>query len=250
MRCAAFHSRRESITGERPTSFPEENSTMPYSGFEPELTRLQAEVLIATNSTEQQVEELIRAERRVTNDSIATAIGCYHGLACNIMYDRLNFQKVCARRVNRQLTVERRKKNRMGICFHLFGPQKQHLVGKQFADDDDIQHDVPLRMMQQHKEFYAAGIKDLLISASTLLEIIYFFTEEFDHIPHDHRSHRAFCAKYFLRPYATCHNECSTLAVICVLTTVPCDLPTISVVTYVITSSDIGLRHLPERNYQ
>ncbi|GFU40576.1 hypothetical protein TNCV_3229761 [Trichonephila clavipes] len=31
--CAAFHSRRESITGESPTSFPEENTTMPYSGF-------------------------------------------------------------------------------------------------------------------------------------------------------------------------------------------------------------------------
>ncbi|GFT28876.1 hypothetical protein TNCV_3585741 [Trichonephila clavipes] len=33
---------RESITGESPTSFPED-TTMPYSGFEPEPTRLQAE---------------------------------------------------------------------------------------------------------------------------------------------------------------------------------------------------------------
>ncbi|GFU58155.1 hypothetical protein TNCV_696681 [Trichonephila clavipes] len=41
--CAAFHSRRESIIGESLTSFPEENTTMPYSGFEPEPTRLQAE---------------------------------------------------------------------------------------------------------------------------------------------------------------------------------------------------------------
>ncbi|GFV39357.1 hypothetical protein TNCV_1230591 [Trichonephila clavipes] len=32
---------RESITGESPTSFPEEETTMPYSGFEPSL--LQAE---------------------------------------------------------------------------------------------------------------------------------------------------------------------------------------------------------------
>ncbi|GFS98204.1 hypothetical protein TNCV_3924961 [Trichonephila clavipes] len=39
--CAAFHSRRESITGESPTSFSEEDTVMPYSGFEP--TRLQAE---------------------------------------------------------------------------------------------------------------------------------------------------------------------------------------------------------------
>ncbi|GFU79526.1 hypothetical protein TNCV_2915861 [Trichonephila clavipes] len=41
--CAAFYSRRESITGESPTSFPEETTTMPYSGFEPEPIRLQDE---------------------------------------------------------------------------------------------------------------------------------------------------------------------------------------------------------------
>ncbi|GFX02603.1 uncharacterized protein TNCV_728571 [Trichonephila clavipes] len=40
MECAAFHSRRESITDESPTSFPEENTSLSYSGFEP--TRLQA----------------------------------------------------------------------------------------------------------------------------------------------------------------------------------------------------------------
>ncbi|GBO29496.1 hypothetical protein AVEN_86592-1, partial [Araneus ventricosus] len=28
--------------------------------------------------------------------------------------------------------------------FHLFGPLKQHLGGKHFADDDDIQHEVLL----------------------------------------------------------------------------------------------------------
>ncbi|GFY74143.1 hypothetical protein TNIN_60541 [Trichonephila inaurata madagascariensis] len=27
---------------------------------------------------------------------------------------------------------------------HLFGPQKQHLRGKQFADDDDVQQEVLL----------------------------------------------------------------------------------------------------------
>ncbi|GFW36692.1 uncharacterized protein TNCV_1956921 [Trichonephila clavipes] len=41
MRC--FDSRREFITGESPTSFPEENTAMSYSGFETEPTRLQAE---------------------------------------------------------------------------------------------------------------------------------------------------------------------------------------------------------------
>ena len=28
--------------------------------------------------------------------------------------------------------------------FHQFGPLKQHFGGKQFADDDDVQHEVPL----------------------------------------------------------------------------------------------------------
>ncbi|GFV91718.1 hypothetical protein TNCV_4762831 [Trichonephila clavipes] len=41
--CAAFRSRRESITCESPTSFLEEGTTTPYSGCELEPTRLQAE---------------------------------------------------------------------------------------------------------------------------------------------------------------------------------------------------------------
>ncbi|GFX19326.1 hypothetical protein TNCV_3014651 [Trichonephila clavipes] len=40
--CAAFQSRQESISGESPTSFPED-TPMPYSGFECESTRLLAE---------------------------------------------------------------------------------------------------------------------------------------------------------------------------------------------------------------
>ncbi|GFW60931.1 hypothetical protein TNCV_4871421 [Trichonephila clavipes] len=41
-RCAAFLSRRESISGVSPNSFPEDTS-MSFSGFEPEPTRLRAE---------------------------------------------------------------------------------------------------------------------------------------------------------------------------------------------------------------
>ncbi|GFY01798.1 uncharacterized protein TNCV_1467892 [Trichonephila clavipes] len=91
-------------------------------------------VLIATKSTEQQVEGLILADRRVTINSIATAIGCFHGLACSLMHDRLNFQKVC----------------------------KQHLGGKQFADDDDVEHKDLQRMKQKPKEFYAAKIGTMI----------------------------------------------------------------------------------------
>ncbi|GBM23005.1 hypothetical protein AVEN_172347-1 [Araneus ventricosus] len=45
---------------------------------------------------------------------------------------------------------------------HLFGPLKQHLGGKHFGDDDDVQHEILLWMRQQPKEFYAAGIRDLI----------------------------------------------------------------------------------------
>ncbi|GBN19565.1 hypothetical protein AVEN_128642-1 [Araneus ventricosus] len=46
--------------------------------------------------------------------------------------------------------------------FQLFGPLKQHLGGKHFADDDDVQHEILLWMRQQPKEFYAAGIGALI----------------------------------------------------------------------------------------
>ncbi|GBN89062.1 hypothetical protein AVEN_267431-1, partial [Araneus ventricosus] len=38
----------------------------------------------------------------------------------------------------------------------------EHLGGKHFADDDDVQHEVLLWMRQQPKEFYAAGIGALI----------------------------------------------------------------------------------------
>jgi hypothetical protein len=50
---------------------------------------------IPTEATVQRVEELIRADRRIT-DSAATALGCSYGLAYTTMHDRLKFWKVCA----------------------------------------------------------------------------------------------------------------------------------------------------------
>ncbi|GBN09756.1 hypothetical protein AVEN_58656-1 [Araneus ventricosus] len=46
--------------------------------------------------------------------------------------------------------------------FHLFGQLKQHLGGKHFAVDDDVQQEALLWMRQQPKEFYAAGIGALI----------------------------------------------------------------------------------------
>jgi fructose/tagatose bisphosphate aldolase len=59
--------------------------------------RLGRPVEIATEATVQQVEELIRAYSRITIDSVATALGCSHGLAYSIMHDGLKFRKVCTR---------------------------------------------------------------------------------------------------------------------------------------------------------
>jgi hypothetical protein len=52
-------------------------------------------VEIATGATVQQVEELIRADRRITIDSVSTAPACSHGLSYSIMHDRLKFRRLC-----------------------------------------------------------------------------------------------------------------------------------------------------------
>jgi hypothetical protein len=60
-------------------------------------------VEIATEATVQRVEKLIRADRRIMIDSVATTLESSHGLAYSIMHDRLKFRKVCARWVPREL---------------------------------------------------------------------------------------------------------------------------------------------------
>jgi hypothetical protein len=42
------------------------------------------------------VVELIRADRRITIDSVATELACSHGLAYSLMHNRLKFRNVCA----------------------------------------------------------------------------------------------------------------------------------------------------------
>jgi hypothetical protein len=56
-----------------------------------------------TEATVQQAEELILANRRITIDSVAAALGCSHGLACSIMHDHLKFWRVCVCWVPREL---------------------------------------------------------------------------------------------------------------------------------------------------
>jgi hypothetical protein len=51
----------------------------------------------------QQVEELIQADRGIPIGSVATALGCPHGLAYGIIHGRFKFRKVCASWVPREL---------------------------------------------------------------------------------------------------------------------------------------------------
>jgi transposase len=57
----------------------------------------------ATETTVQMVEQLIRADRRITIDNVATALGCSQGLAYSRMHDCSMFRKVCAQWVLREL---------------------------------------------------------------------------------------------------------------------------------------------------
>ena len=70
---------------------------------------------IASDVNVQWVGDLVRADRRVTIDTIVTAIGCSHGMAYLIMHDRFGFHKVCARWVPRMLTPQH-KMQRMGLA--------------------------------------------------------------------------------------------------------------------------------------
>jgi transposase len=71
-------------------------------------------VEITTEETVQLVEELIQADRRITIDSLATAVGCSHGLTYSTMHDRSKFRKMCAQWVPREQKY-RKKTNRVGL---------------------------------------------------------------------------------------------------------------------------------------
>jgi hypothetical protein len=65
-------------------------------------------VEIATEATVQQVEELIRADRRITIDNVATALGCSYGLTYSIKHVVCSFGK-CVCMVGAQRTEGSRK---------------------------------------------------------------------------------------------------------------------------------------------
>jgi transposase len=67
-------------------------------------------VEMTTEATVQRVEELIRADRRITTDSVATALGCSHGLAYSKMHDRSKFRGWVPRELK-----DREKINQMSL---------------------------------------------------------------------------------------------------------------------------------------
>jgi hypothetical protein len=83
----------------------------------------------ATETTVQQVQGLIQANRRITMDGVATAVGCSHGLAYSIMHDLLKFRKVCVGWVPRELEF-RGEISRMGLFL-------QHLLRYEYADEGE-----------------------------------------------------------------------------------------------------------------
>ena len=85
-------------------------------------------VEIATPAKLQRVEDIIRADSRVTIDAVATATGSSHGQSYNMMHERLGVHKVCSRWVPRQL-IPQHKSQRMGLSL-------QHLQHYQDEGDD------------------------------------------------------------------------------------------------------------------
>jgi histone-lysine N-methyltransferase SETMAR len=71
----------------------------------------------------EQVERIIRENRRITIDEVALELGISHGSAHHIMHDILQYHKVAARWVPRQLTLEL-KERRMDACEELMGRYK------------------------------------------------------------------------------------------------------------------------------
>jgi transposase len=99
-------------------------------------------VEIATEATVQRMEELIRADRRITVDSVAATIGCSHGLAYSIMHDRLKFRKVCERWVPRE-QKDQEKMDRLGLALlHLlrYADEGEDMLNRIVAGDASWMH--------------------------------------------------------------------------------------------------------------
>jgi hypothetical protein len=99
-------------------------------------------IQIATEATVQQVEELIQADRRIMIDSVATVLGCAHGLAYSIIIEHAKFWKVCARWMPKELK-DREQMNRMGLSlqhFLRYADEGEDMLNRYVTGDESWVH--------------------------------------------------------------------------------------------------------------
>ncbi|GBN55262.1 hypothetical protein AVEN_184273-1, partial [Araneus ventricosus] len=85
-------------------------------------------------------------------------VECLHHLQSVCLQDVVLVDQTDENRLELSLDCKVDAVSMTNQTFHLFCPLKQHLGGKHFADDEDVQHEVLLCLRQQPKESYAAGI--------------------------------------------------------------------------------------------
>ena len=149
---------------------------------------------VSTPEAVQAVEDLIKSDRRVTLDEIATNLDISHGTVYAIVREKLRFSKVSCRWVPKMLTDDH-KMQRLMACraytaartlakiedlgwkllthppyspdlapsdFHLFGPLKESMRGIHFQTDEEVKAAVSNWLRTQSTEFYAKGIDNLI----------------------------------------------------------------------------------------
>ena len=149
---------------------------------------------VSTPEAVQAVEDLIKSDRRVTLDEIATKLDIFHGTVYAIVREKLHFSKVSGGNKRRGLqsrgvillqdnarphTAARTlaKIEDLGwkllthppyspdlapSDFHLFGPLKESMKGIHFQTDEEVKAAVSNWLRTQSTEFYAKGIDNLI----------------------------------------------------------------------------------------
>ena len=155
---------------------------------------------VSTPEAVQAVEDLIKFDRRVTLDEIATKLDTSHGTVYAIVREKLHFSKVSCRWVPKMLTDDHKMQRLMASRaslrryrkegdaflakiedlgwkllthppyspdlapsdFHLFGPLKESMKGIHFQTDEEVKAAVSNWLRIQSTEFYAKGIDNLI----------------------------------------------------------------------------------------
>ena len=157
---------------------------------------------VSTPEAVQAVEDLIKSDRRVTLDEIATKLDISHGTVYAIVRGKLQFSKVSCRWVPKMLTDDHKMQRLMASRaslrryrkegdaflsrivttdetlvfhyepeskrdfspsdFHLFGSLKESMKGIHFQTDEEVKAAVSNWLRTQSTEFYAKGIDNLI----------------------------------------------------------------------------------------